>query len=81
MEARMPILELTKVSATPGVDSTEYRIDTEQAVLSTPLVSKLGKDTGYEEQQELRRFGEVTHLTDLGLTRMLAKIPSTYAAL
>ena len=78
VEATLPNLGLTRVSATPGSDKTEYLIETDKPVLNTDLVVKISKESGLEEK-EVELFGQVTRLTDLGRNRMILHIPSTDA--
>ena len=78
VEAELPNLGHTKVSATPGRENTEYRIQVANSVLSVPFISKVSRESDLL-QKELDMFGEETNLTDLGLTQLLVLTPSTDA--
>ena len=78
VEATLPNLGFTRVSATPGSDKTEYLIESDKPVLNTDLVSKISKESGLEEK-EVEMFGQITRYTDLGRNRMILHIPSTDA--
>ena len=76
VESTLPNLGMTRVSATPGVDSTEYRIETERPVLNTSLISKISKESGLTEKV-VEMFGETARLSSLGRDTLILRVPST----
>lgn len=78
VEATLPNLGLTRVSAIPGPGSTEYRIETDRPVLNTSLIVKISEESGLSEK-EVEMFGETTHVSNLGRDTLILKIPSTDA--
>ena len=51
VEADLPNLGNTRVSATPGPESTQYRVETSKAVLNDDLISKISRDTDLREKE------------------------------
>ena len=68
----------TSVSADPGPAETKYDIRTSSLIISAELVSRLAKDTGFE-QTEIEAFGEPIRIMGVGRDRLIATLPSTDA--
>lgn len=67
-----------KITARPGRYETSYTIEVEKPILEAEFISKLGKESGFEDEVEMKMFsGKVPRVSTPTSNHLLIYLPST----